>query len=275
MHLLCSSGAFSRNPDFTNHQQVLAYAPRFDVDGIELMFYEGWYSQLAVVTQDLQRSGLRFPAIHAEKNIVMALGSAQAEHREQAVQWLARNCELAQHLDSTVLVLHLWGWPELDDHLEYNLEPLHRCLDVADRYNVQLAIETIPARHSDPLTNVHKAVERDGRCYVALDTEFLGQSEQLESVFNTPWTWEELDGQQRVRHIHIKDFDGQSFSENGRRRYLHPGEGHVDFERFFANLKQQHFDGNISLESPAINHEGHVDIERLQQSMNVIRHMML
>jgi len=274
MQLLCSSGAFSRNPDFTNHHQVLAYAPFLDVDGFELMFYENWYAQFDVIVQDLQRSGLHFPAIHAEKNIGMALGSSQAERREQAVQWLSANCEMAQRLGSAVLVLHLWGWPELDDHLDYNLEPLHRCLDVAARYNVQLAIETIPARHADPLTNVHKAIERDGRCYVALDTEFLGQSGQLESVFTTPWVWEELNGQQRVRHIHIKDFDGLPFSD-GRRRYLHPGEGFVDFERFFAALKQRQFDGNISLESPAIDHEGHVDIERLQRSLAMIRRMML
>ncbi len=266
MQLLCSTGAFSRNPDYNSYRQVLEHGPHLAVDGFELMFYDRWYGEIEQIAADLLRSGLRFPAMHAEKNIGMALGR-MPEEREQAVAWLEVNCQLAHALGTQVLVLHLWGWPELDDHLEANLEPLTRCLDSAARYDVALAIETIPARHFDPLTNVYKAVERDTRCAVALDTEFLAQSHLLEKVFATEWVWQD----ERTRHVHIKDFDGQGFSESGKRRYLHPGDGHIDFEQFFSGLKQCGFAGYVSLESPAIDHKGHVDTQRLNASLDYIR----
>ncbi|MDQ6660906.1 MAG: TIM barrel protein, partial [Chloroflexota bacterium] len=107
-------------------------------------------------------------------------------------------------------------------------------------------------------------------CNVALDTEFLALHGQLEAVFTAKDIWQ----QNRVRHVHIKDFDHQSFASDGSRQYLHPGEGIIDFERFFQGLKQHGFDGSISLEASAIDTQGQVHIGRLQSSLQRIRCMM-
>lgn len=270
MQLLCSTGTFSRFPDFTQYQAILEYAPKLHVEGFELMFYPGWYTHLEEVARDIEVAKLPIPVIHSEKNIGVALGSSEPETRAQAVQWLTANCQLGSWIGTKVLVLHLWGWPELDDTIENNLQPLSQCLDIATQYGMELAIETIPARQRSPLSNVQKAIQRDERSQVALDTEFLALHHQLEEVFQTSWLWQE----QRVRHVHIKDFDGQSFSVDGKRRYLHPGEGQIDFASFFARLKQCGFNGSISLEAPAIDQEGHVDIEKLQKSLDLVRGMM-
>lgn len=268
-HLLCSTGAISRNPDYTSYRQVLQYAPYLNLDGFELMFYETWYPHIAQIAEDLQAASLSFPVMHTEKNIGVALGSSEPKVREQGVQWLAENCRLAHLLHTQVLVLHLWGWPQLDDNLQYNLAPLSRCLDIATHYNLKLAIETIPARHADPLTNVRRAFECDQRCYIALDTEFLAQYHQLESVFETGWLWQN----ERVQHIHIKDYDGHPF-QDGKRRYVHPSDGNIDFEHFFAHLKERGFNGALSLESPSIDANGKVDIKKLNKSLNLIRHYL-
>jgi len=246
---------------------VLRYGPQLIVDGLELMFYPSWYGSIERIGSDLQASGLTFPAMHTEKSIGVALGKVSAEEREQGIQAFAENCRLAAMLNTRVLVLHLWNWPDLDDHLEYNLKALPSCLDIAAHHNLQLSVETIPGRHHTPLDNVQRAVEYDVRCHITLDTEFLAQYDQLEEVFRRDWLWQ--DG--RVSHVHIKDFDGTSFV-NGVRRYLHPGEGNIDFETFFLNLKQCGFNGNISLESPAVDANGHVAIESIQQSLSFIRH---
>jgi sugar phosphate isomerase/epimerase len=209
--------------------------------------------------------------MHTEKNIGVALGKSNATERERGVQWLAENCRLASLLGTKILVLHLWGWPELDDHLENNLSLLSQCTAIAEHYGLILAIETIPCRHADPLSNVHRAVERDARCHVALDTEFLAQANQLDEVFTSTWLWT----QQRVQHTHIKDFDGHSFTPDGKRRYLHPGEGTINFTHFFNKLKQCKYDGYISLESPAIDANGLVDIARLQKSLRFVKKLMV
>jgi sugar phosphate isomerase/epimerase len=267
IQILCSTGAFSRYPDYTNYRPILDYGPLLEVDGLELLFYPDWYPELEHIVTDLQRSGLKFPVIHTEKNIGVALGKAQESEREHGVHLLQANCSFGRSLGARVLVLHLWGWPELDDNLDNNLEHLHECIDIAAGYDIELAIETIPCRKSDPLSNVRRAVECDGRSRIALDTEFLAKHEQIETVFAAEWLWQ----QPLVRHVHIKDYDGQGFREDGSRKYLHPGQGHIDFVRFFQGLKQHNFSGSVSLEAPSIDKQGQVDIEKLRESLSFIR----
>ncbi len=270
MQLLCSTGAFSRFPDFVDYRAALRYGPQLDVDGLELMFYATWYSAIEDIAGSLQTSNLHFPVMHAEKNIGVALGKPSEEEREQGVQWLAENSRLASLLGTRILVLHLWGWPQLDDALENNLTSLSRCLDITEHYGLTLAIETIPGRHLSPLSNVRCAIERDNRSHVALDTEFLAQANQLDEVFTSTWLWPS----QRVQHIHIKDFDEHPFSSDGKRRYLHPGEGIIDFAHFFERLKACNYDGYVSLESPAIDMNGLVDIKRIQESLRFIEKLI-
>ncbi|HEY5002587.1 MAG TPA: hypothetical protein VII61_05515, partial [Ktedonobacteraceae bacterium] len=76
IQILCSTGAFSRHPDYTDYRAILEYGPQLEVDGLELMFYPSWYPELERIATDLQRSGLKFPVIHTEKNIGVALGKA-------------------------------------------------------------------------------------------------------------------------------------------------------------------------------------------------------
>ena len=130
---------------------------------------------------------------------------------------------------------------------------------------VELALESIPGRYFDPLTNLRRTYEYEPRSHFALDTEFLANYNQLDSVFQASWLWD----QQRTRHIHIKDSIGQPFVD-GQRRYLHPGEGNIDFKRFFTQLQQIGFAGNVSLESPAIIMNEGIDIQQLHASLNFI-----
>ncbi len=270
MQLLCSTGAFSRYPDFTDYHAALRYGPQLDIDGLELMFYATWYDQIEAIAHTLQRSGLCFPVMHAEKNIGVTLGKLDIAERERGVQCLSENCRLASFLGTKILVLHLWGWPELDDHIDNNLALFSQCLDVAEQYNLMLAVETIPGRHADPLSNVQRAVKRDNRCRIALDTEFLAQANQLDEVFTTPWLW----SPHYIQHTHIKDFGEHSFTPDGKRRYLHPGEGIINFAHFFDKLKQCNYDGYVCLESSAIDMNGLVDVKRLQKSLLFIKKLV-
>ncbi len=270
MQLLCSTGTFSRDPDYTDYRAIIAYGPGLEVDGFEVMFYPSWYPEAEHIASELLKSGLRFPAVHAEKSIGTALGSSQREKCEQGIQRFAVNCRLGNLIRARVLVLHLWGLPELDEQLEYNLQALGACLALAARSNLQLAVETIPGSRADPLSNVQRVIDQDTRCAVALDTEFLAFYDQLEAALASDWLWQ----RGKIRHIHIKDFDGHPFTSDRRRRYLHPGEGHINFLRFFDALKQRCFDGNISLEASAVQQDGSVDMHRLKESLALLRGLM-
>ncbi len=267
MQLLCSTGAFSRFPELTDYQSILEYGPTLAVDGLEVMFFPGWTDEIELIAAGLRASGLRIPAIHAEKGIGPALISPQSAERAQGWRWLQAGCRLGQVVEAKTLVFHLWGLPDSDDRLADNLATLPDCITMAEQYGLTLAVETVPCRSGDPLGNARRAVEQDNRCYIALDTEFLALHQQLEAALDAGWLWQS----QRIQHIHIKDYDGTMYSTNNYRRYLHPGEGAIDFSRFFAALKERHYNGSISLEASVVNHDGTRDIEKLKSTLELLR----
>ena len=270
MQLLCSTGAFSRYPDYTDYRAVLTYGPELNVDGFELMFYPEWAANIDQIAGELLQSGLRFPALHAEKSIGPALGSIQPEEVEQGLHMLEANCRLGKALGTQLLILHLWGWPELDDNIERNLHSLRQCLDLTAHYGLELAVETIPTRRFDPLSDVRQAIAQDARTKIALDTEFLAHHHQLEQALDVTWLWQKS----YVCHIHIKDYDQTSFSRENSRRYLHPGEGAIDFAHLFSTLKAHNFHGNISLEASALSGEGQVNIDQIRKSLSILRRLI-
>lgn len=270
MELLCSIGAFTRSSDPRNWRAILTYGPQVDVEGLEVIFYPNWFAEADAIAAGLGVSGLRFPVMHAEKGIGPLLGTGRAADRAEAVRSLTANCALGAALGCRLLVLHLWGLPDSDAHIERNLGALPECLDVADGHGLALAVETIPCTHSDPLAVVARALERDARCLVALDTEFLAMHGQVEAALTADWLWEG----QRVRHVHVKDYDGQMVAADGRRRFLHPGEGSIDFAGFFGALTARGFRGSVSLEASSVQRDGSVEIARTQRAIAALRAML-
>lgn len=268
--VLCSTGAFTRErSNFPDYHAIPQYGPTLDVDGLELLFYRQWYEQFDQVAADLLASGLHFPVMHAEKSIGPALGRAEPEQRAEALRKLRENCRMGRQLGAGLLVLHLWGLPGSDEQFERNLSALGECLAIAADAGLALAIETIPCAQADPLTNIRRAIAQDSRAQVALDTEFLALHGQLDEALASDWLWQEG----RVRHIHIKDYDGQMAEADGYRRYLHPGEGQIDFSRFFERLAQRGFAGTISLEATAVRRDGWIDLPKLHASLVDLRRL--
>lgn len=270
IQLLCSTGTFSRYPDLTDYRSTLINGPELEVDGFEVMFYPDWTPDIERIATELHQSGLRFPTIHAEKGIGPALVSSKPEEREQGWQWMLASCRLGNLLGANLLVFHLWGLPGSDENIEQNLQNLEKCITLTEKFGMQLAIETIPCTRADPLSNIHRAIEQDARCLVALDTEFLALHNQLETALNADWLWQH----NRVRHVHIKDYAGGMYSTDNYRRYLHPGEGRINFQPFFETLRQRNFSGNVSLEASVVNQDGTRDIHRLKKSLATLRQFL-
>lgn len=266
MQVLCSTGVFTRSSDPLSYEAILKYGQEFVADGLEVIFYPRWYQEQEHIAHALRSCKLPFPVLHMEKSIGECFGSNDASKREQGVLLFEQNCAFAQQIGAQIAVLHLWGMPSSDRHLEQNLRPLVRCLDLAEQYGLTLAIETIPCTYADPLSNVRRAFEHDPRAHVALDTEFLAWHDQLEAVFTASWLWQT----RLVRHVHLKDHDGLLSSNKGR-HYLHPGEGQIDFRRFVQQLRVAGFDGALSLEARTIDQHGRVDLALIQTSLQFMR----
>src|SRR5215813_3911008 len=94
--------------------------------------------------------------------------------------------------------------------------------------------------------------------------------QQLEAALQADWLWR----QNRVRHIHIKDYDRGSYSTDNFRRYLHPGEGRINFPKVFDALRLRKFSGYISLEASIVNRDGTRDMQQLKKSLALLRELM-
>jgi sugar phosphate isomerase/epimerase len=269
MQLLCSTGTFSRFPDLTDYRSILTYGPELEVDGFELMFYPDWAAEIEHIATELRKSGLQFPVVHAEKGIGPAFVSSQNEERAQGWKWMQASCQLGNLLGANLLIFHLWGFPDFDERIEQNLQHLADSITFAQKFGLALAVETVPCRMADPLSNVWRAIEQDHRSLVALDMEFLAMHNQLDMALETDWLWQ----QNRVRHIHIKDYERHMYSTDNLRRYLHPGEGRINFPQYFEALRQREFSGYISLESSVVNRDGTRDIQQLKKSLSLLRQL--
>jgi sugar phosphate isomerase/epimerase len=266
--VLASTRIVTQDPGQTDHRAIIEHVPKLGAEGYELHVHEAWHGHLDEVVEDLRASELSFTAVHAERSIGSALGSERDDEAEEAIAKLEVNCRTAAALGAHTLVLHLWELPTSDGNIERNLERLPACIDTAAAYDVVLAIETVQSDAGTPLANIQLAVERDSRCRVTLDTEFLGFYGQLAESIEADWLWDD----QFVHHVHLKDFDGR-LRKDGVRRYLLPGEGKLDLQSFLTGLVERGYSGAITLEGSAVTESGELDEERLQQVAAVVREL--
>jgi sugar phosphate isomerase/epimerase len=251
MRILCSTGAVTRHPTRADHR-LIEDARDLPCAGFELSIYPGWIVDVDAVADEIAALGLPIAAAHAEK----AIGARLSEGDPTAVDRLERSARLAARVGARLLVLHLWELPLGDRHFERNLALLPACTDVAEGAGLSLGIETIPCSVGSPLVNVARAIEREPRCVAVLDTEFLALHDELEAAPEAGLP---------VGHVHVKDFDGQIHHGDPRTRYLLPGEGVLDLDRFLDRLRKRGYDGTVTLEPSAVDPEGGLDRDRLAE----------
>jgi sugar phosphate isomerase/epimerase len=261
--IACSTGAITRWPDATDAERLERWCPIIHADSFEVMFYDSWYGQSGAIAQRLRALGVQWPAVHAEKNIGPNLITGTPSTLESSLAGLAENCQFARQIGAGLVVLHLWGLPDGDAKLERQLEILPRLVDIADAEGIHLGIEAIPCTVNTPLENLERVVAADPRVRIVLDTEFLAMHGELDAALDASWLWME----NQVAHVHVKDFDGVLVDGQGRRRYLHPGEGNIPFDRWFHGLAMRGYTDPIALESTAVGPAGEVDVPRLNDSL--------
>jgi sugar phosphate isomerase/epimerase len=266
--ILVSTAVVTHDPDHTDHKAILEHAPKLGAAAYELKVHDAWYGHLDDVVEDLRSSKLSFPVVHADTAIGAGLGSDDSDDADEALRTLELNCRAAAAVRARTLVLHLWEEPTNDEAIERNIDRLPACLDMAEAYNLVLAVETIQGTAGTALANIRLALERDARCRVTLDSEFLGFHGQLEASIAADWLWAD----KRVHHVHLKDFDGR-MRDAGGRRYLLPGEGDLELQGFLTGLAERGYKGAITLEANAITDAGQLDEERVQQIAAIVNQL--
>lgn len=260
--VLCSTGIFTTYD--LDYEHIFKFAPLIDVDGFEFLYYGGWHKQLKYITNRIKTMGIKTPVLHADKEIGTLVGDGNFSQQEKGLIKLKENCEIAKKLDCEIIVIHLWEVPNSDKYIDKNLEMLSEFCQTADDFDLSLAIETIPCKYYSPIDHVLKILTMDERCKFALDTEFLSHHNQLYLFLNNKAIME------KVVHIHIKDYDGALRDRNNRRKYLHPGEGHIDFNVFFKKLSVVKYSGYLSLEASTMDLNGEFRLNKVKKTLNLL-----
>ncbi|MDO5662971.1 MAG: TIM barrel protein [Brachybacterium sp.] len=263
--ILSSTGAFSRDPHVADPHLIADRMRMLDQAGYEVIFYTPWFDRVAEAAAPIRATGYPIPVVHAHKMIGPDLSTGDADDRARARDSFTQNLDLAGLLGARTLVLHLWGTRDIEQSLPLLRPALHDLIDEAAERDVDVSVETIPVRGSTPLTVLRELTDAEPRARVTVDTEFLGLHGEFDGVAEHPWLW---DG--TVDHIQVKDTLGSFLDEQGRRPYLHPGEGTLDLAGFFATIIERGYDGTVSLESTALTDDGDVNWARLRRSLGLL-----
>lgn len=271
--IYCSTGTMVGRLCGYDHNYICRFMPDVvraaKIDGVELMMVTAFYDKLDVIARDLEKTGLDFPIIHSDKNIGVLFSEGGEENEKEGLRLFDINCKMGNTIGAKRLVLHLWGGPVSDSHIESHVALCPALLDVADRYGIEVLFENIPCTTHFPLDDLKAVYDRDKRMKVIFDTRFGELHHQFDALFASDWLWSGL-----LEHIHISDLrPGADMDFSRLRPILHPREGLIDFPDFFSKIKSHGYSGTVTLESPVLS-ENAVDSAKLIDTLVYIRDLI-
>ena len=179
-----------------------------------------------------------------------------AVFRKEALSHVA----LAVQLGAGLITVHAYPSKAGVVALDTITRKLHDLIEIANPKGIRVAIETTPAATTSILSVVLSIIAMNTRLFVTLDTEFLAAQGELLMATEARGLWDA----QRVANVHVKDYAPWNGLREGR-AYLAPGEGTVDFDRFYRHLTANGYKGFLTLEASFIRPDGGIDMQGCQQ----------
>lgn len=271
--IYCSTGTIIGRLCNYDHKYICSLLPdvlkNTGIDGIELMMLPAFYDKLDIIAKDLEKTGMDFPVIHAEKNIGILFSEGDHESIREGMRLFDVNCEMGKRIGAARLVLHLWGGFLSDAEIARHIKLCPELFEIADRYGLEILYENIPCSTNFPLDNLKAIYDLYPRTKVLFDTRFGEFHHQFDYLFSSDWLW---DG--ALSHIHISDLrEGADRDFTRLRPILHPREGLIDFADFFEKVKRHAYNGSVTLESPVLFEQG-IDTDKLTDTLVYIRELI-
>jgi len=260
--VFCSTGTMIGRVTGYNYNLIVENMKNISCDGFELIILPAWYDKLDEVSSALVKGNVYIPVLHIEKEIGYLVSRNEDGDMAEALRLFEENCRVAHNVGAEKCVFHLWGNAPSDSHIEHNVEVFPRFLEIADKYGLILTVENIPCTTHDPISNWDRLIRYTPDVKFTLDTRFAAFHNQIETVFERRELFE------HIIHVHISDFGGNRMEWGKIRPILHPGEGVIDFDKFFDNLK--FYENSITLESPVMSESG-IDIDKLNRTLGYIK----
>lgn len=266
--ILCSTGAIIGRPNNRDYRLLENFSRRLACDGYEFMMYDTWYGDTLSLVRTLQSLNLHIPVMHCEKQIGEAVSKGEFD---EAFRRFGINCAIAGELGASKLVMHLWDGLTSDAYFDNNLKAYSVLREKADRHGIDLLIENVVCNQEDPLKHWYTLKEAYPDIHFIFDTKMAAFHGQLDLLYAEEYAW--LWKEDHIRHFHVNDYAG-GYKEWAKLRTLPIGQGHVDFEKFFAFLKKIGYAGTFTVESTAFDSSGAVDTDMLNRQFDYIRNAL-
>lgn len=263
--MLCSTGAIITRYNGRNPLLLPMLAPAIECNGFEFMMYPGWYSEIDTIATAMSTSGLCFPVIHADKQIGELISRNAPGDIDEVRRRFKLNCMMAGKIGSRLMVLHLWGGEPSDNNFDFNMDMYAELAETAAAHGLTLTIENVVCGKSSPLLRLNELLNKFPDMLFTIDTKMAEFHGELSDTLACKRLWEG-----HVRHLHVNDYGG-GVRDFSNLRVLHIGEGHVDFESFFAHIKKKDYSGFATVESSSVRIDGSIDVGRLNRSIERVR----
>ena len=265
--VLCSTGALIGRPNGRDITLLTKYSLLLDCDGFEFMMYDTWYDRADEITQYLIGTGLCFPVMHCEKHIGGAI-SLGGDDMQRAFGLFETNCRIARGIGAQKLVLHLWDGITSDSNFPCNLSAYKQLREISDSYGIDLLIENVVCNMGDPMTHWCEIARSYPDAHFVFDTKMAAFHEQDSLIFDKEFEWLWKEG--HIKHLHINDYGG-GYMQWDKLKTLPLGQGHIDFDKFFAHIKMLGYDDTFTVEATAFDQSGNVDTDMLCRCFDTVR----
>ncbi len=259
--ILCSTGAIITRRNNRDYNLLREIVPQTKCDGLEFMMYQSWHEghigQLKTVLADFS-----VPVFHMTKQIGQWVSE---DNLVDAISMFHADCELAQAIGSRMLVLHLWSGQASDQHIERNIAAYPVLRDIAEQHGLLLTVENVLCNTRNPMTHMRALVEAYPDIAFTFDTKMAAFHSQLEALYKpeNAWLWP------HIKHFHVNDYAGGHMDwANMSVKQL--GQGHIDFDRFFAFVREIGYTGDFTCEATAVNDDGSIRFDELNASLERI-----
>ncbi|MBQ7924937.1 MAG: sugar phosphate isomerase/epimerase [Lachnospiraceae bacterium] len=268
LRLLCSSGALITSRNDRNHKLLARAGRELTCEGFEFMMYPAWYEKWEEVASDLAAMDIAIVTFHVDKSVGELISRNEDGDIEQARENFTINCRMASMVGAKLLVLHLWGGMPSDRNIEVNIREYKVLREIAESFGLLLTIEDVPCNQQNPLQHMIALHEQYPDISFTFDTRFAAFHGLLDAFLSEEygWLWNGP-----IKHVHIGDFAGEPMDWSALRHCLHPREGKIDFQRFFAHLAKVGYEGTVTVESTSVAEDGRMLTEKLNDTFTYLR----
>lgn len=259
--VLCSTGAVITRKNGRDASLLRTIMPRLSCDGLEWMMYESWHERADWLLR--QAEGFETPVFHMTKQI----GERVSEGKlDEAVGIFNADCKLAAAMNAHLLVLHLWSGQASDQHIERNIAAYPVLRDIAEAHGLLLTVENVVCNRLDPLTHLRELADAYPDIAFTWDTKMAAFHSQEEALYKPENAWL----LPRIKHFHVNDYAGghMDWANLGVKQL---GKGRVDFDRFFAFVRQMGYTGDFTCEATAVNEDGSIRYDEMNSSLERIK----